>query len=396
MKKRIIYHIEYAKNWNIAWSWWEICMLENINFFISQWEKNIVLTTENWKKAFENWGLIESDLLEYKTIKTDDPRTHFKLLFNYLKRVFLAKKDIRSLVINDEDIIICHSDFFPNSIPLYFLSKKNKNANFFYYFHTKYPSIFKGFEWEFIWKYTIPKINMIYLKLSQIFYLNLIKKINSWLILVVNPCFESYISWFFKKSKVKYHFFKIFWWVKENVSIHNQKIYDLVWLGRFQKLKWIYELFEIVMLLKKEKNNIKIAVIWGGSPEVENNFIKKVNELNLQDNIIYKGFINWNEKFKILSQSKIFLMTSYFEGRPITIIEAMKIGLPVISYDLPVYWVYNKWIIKVPILDNKKITLEILNLLDNEKNMIALEKESLDFSSNYSWENTGKEIYNLF
>lgn len=396
MNHRVIYHIEYSKNWNIAWSWGEICMLENIKYFISKWEKNVILTTENWKKAFESWGLKESNLLEYKIIKTDDPRTHFKLLLNYIKRVFLAKKQIKELLINDNDILICHSDFFPNSIPLYFLSKNNKRAQFFYYFHTKYPSIFKWFEWEFIWKYTFPKVNMIYLKLSQILYLIIIKKINRWFVLVVNPCFKNYICDFLRKTNVKAHFFKIFWWVKEKVIFNDKKIYDLVWLWRFQKLKWIYEIFEIISLLKKEKSDIKIAVIWWWGDEVEKDFINKINESNLQDNIFYKWFINWAEKFKILSQSNIFLMTSYFEWRPITIIEAMKIWLPVVAYDLPVYWIYDKWIIKVPILNNNDMSFQILKLL-NDKHLLSEKSiEALDFSKNYSWENTWEEIYNLF
>jgi len=147
MEKRTIYHIEYAKNGDIAASWWEICMLENIKYFVSKWEKNIILTTQNGKKAFIKWWLVESELLAYHIIETKDPRTLVALLINYFSRVFLAKNAISKMNINDDDIIFCHSDFFPNSLPLYFLSKKNKNAKILFYFHMKYPSIFRWYEW---------------------------------------------------------------------------------------------------------------------------------------------------------------------------------------------------------------------------------------------------------
>lgn len=392
---RIIYHIEYAKNGDIAWSWWEICMLENIKYFLSKWERNIILTTNNGKKVFEKWWLLESELLQYNVIKTDDPRTYIKLLLNYFKRVFLAKKQINKIIINDNDIIYCHSDFFPNSIPMYFLSKKNNKSKLFFYFHMKYPSIFKWYIGEFIWKYSFPKLNMIYLKLNQLLYLKIIKKINRGTIISVNPYYWSYISKFFNNRKIKIYFLRIFWWINYKIIKNDKKVYDLAWLWRFHKQKWIDELFEIAKILKEQKENIKIVVIWWWWIDVENEFKENIKKYDLEGNILYEWFINWNKKFEILSQAKLFLMTSYFEWRPITIIEAMKLGLPVLSYDLPVYWVYDKWIIKVPLLDNQKIVEKIIKILDNEDFYKEKSNEALDFSKNYSWDETWREIYNL-
>lgn len=399
MNNRTIYHLEYAKNWDTAASGGEICMLENIKYFISRWEKNVLLTTEKWKKAFENWWLVESELMQYNTIDTEDPSSPVKLLLNYVKRVILVKKKLKNLVINNNDIIFCHSDFFPNSIPFYWLAKKNKSASLFAYLHMIYPSIWKWYEGEFIWKISCPTFWRIYLKLSQIFYLNLLKYINRTTALGVNPYYEIYLKDFFwsKFTNTRLYFLKIFGGVSiPTLENKNIKIYDAVWMGRFHVQKWIQELFDIVLRLKAVKDDAKIVIIGWWSKMVEDEFMENVKKFNLSNNIIYKWFLNGNERFEILSQAKVFLMTSYFEGRPIVMIEVMKLWLPIVAYNLPTYWVYDKWIIKVPLLDNERFSLEALSLLTDNNLYETLRQEALDFSQNYSWENTGKEIYNLF
>ena len=51
--------------------------------------------------------------------------------------------------------------------------------------------------------------------------------------------------------------------------------------------------------------------------------------------------------------------------------------------------------IKVPILDNQKFSEEVIKMLTDELIYEKYSKEALDFSSRYSWKNTGKEIYQL-
>lgn len=392
--ERIIYHIEYAKNWEVAASWWEICMLENIKYFISKEEKNILLTTEKWKKAFINWWLKESEFLKYDVIKTDDPSSMVRLLLNYFKRVFLAKRQIKKLKINDNDIIICHSDFFPNSLPLYFLSKNNK-SKIFYYFHMKYPSIFKWYEWEFIWKYSFPKLWMIYLKLSQLLYFFIMKKINRWIILSVNSFYQKYLIEKFKFFNIKTYTIKKYSGINiPNMSTNNKK-YDCLWIWRFHKQKWIKELISIVKIIKKRKNDIRVVVMWWWNKKIEKEFINDIHINWLEKNIIYKWFICWDEKYEYIAKSKIFLMTSYFESFGQVNLEAMKFWLPVVAYDLPVFSLFEKGMKKVKILNNKIFAEEVYKLL-NDINLYNNEsKNALNFSNKFSWDKTWDEIYNL-
>ena len=258
------------------------------------------------------------------------------------------------------------------------------------------PSIFKWYKWEFLWKFNFPNLAIIHYKLNQLLYIKIIQKINRWIVIWVNPFYKKYLSKFFNKTNIKLYFLKIFWGVNIDKNyINSEKKYDCVWMWRFHKQKWIDELFDIVKKLKEKKENIKILVIWWWSEEVEAEFKNKIKIYNLEKNIIYKWFISWEERFKLISQAKVFLMTSYFESYWLVNIEAMKYWLPVVAYNLPVFDVFRKWMVKVPILDNKAFVEKVLTLLEDEKYYEKTSKEALDFSNAYSWKKTWEEIYKL-
>ena len=53
----------------------------------------------------------------------------------------------------------------------------------------------------------------------------------------------------------------------------------------------------------------------------------------LQDVVLMKGFTNNVQE--VMTHSSIFAFTSLSEGMPMSLLEAMECGLPVVSYDCP-------------------------------------------------------------
>ena len=391
---RKIYHLEFAKT-GLWVSGWETCMVEIVRYFSSIGEKNVIFTTDNGRVVYEELWLLEWDNISYKIINSYDDEKKYHMFFAYLKRLPKIRTLLKTISFWKNDVVFCHSDFFPNTIPLFLIYLKYRFVDFVYLYHTKAPRLFYGFKWEFLNKLHVPSLSFIHYKLNQELYLFLINLINRWLIIWVNPYYQNFLN---KKLKttIQKHYLKIFGWVWDfSIDKNVCKIYDWAWMGRFQDLKWIEELFWIVSQLKKINNNIKILVIGGWTKESEFEFIKNIKRYWLEDNIDYKWFLKWKERFEELSQAKIFLMTSYFEWRPIVMLELLKLWIPIVAYDLPVYWVYNKGVKKVSILNNDQFSKEVCRLLENEALYNKLSIEAKDFSKEYSWENTGKEIYNL-
>lgn len=114
---------------------------------------------------------------------------------------------------------------------------------------------------------------------------------------------------------------------KFNVSDYKNK--TAIAVGRLDYQKGFDLLIEIWNGLD-HKNNGWTLEIYGDGPEY-NNLLNKINELDLNNAIhIYKPT---SEIYKKMSNSSLFLLTSRFEGLPMVLLEAMKIGLPVISFN---------------------------------------------------------------
>lgn len=106
--------------------------------------------------------------------------------------------------------------------------------------------------------------------------------------------------------------------VKENEKV---TILFMAWVTRN---KGIYELIEVVKMLKKDKLNFKV-IIAGKGDEFEK-INKEIKATNLTEFIELKGWVLGDQKLEILMESDIFVLPTYFEGYPNSLIEAMASG----------------------------------------------------------------------
>lgn len=111
----------------------------------------------------------------------------------------------------------------------------------------------------------------------------------------------------------------------------------IVFAGRLQKSKGIKLLIEVFLKLL-ESYNIKLLVIGASifSESKKTKFIKELENLvkNKKDKIIFTGYINNEEIHKYYSLANLCVLPSIeTEAFPITTIEALATGLPVIITD---------------------------------------------------------------
>ena len=110
--------------------------------------------------------------------------------------------------------------------------------------------------------------------------------------------------------------------------VRNNKNVIFLYLGLLSQNKGVWDLLKAAFELKKDKINFHIII--GGNGDVEK-LITTLNELNLNDYITYVGWVNGYEKNKLISTSNVFILPSYNEGVPISILEAMSYNLPIIT-----------------------------------------------------------------
>ena len=390
-----IYHVELAKT-GTSVSGGEVTMLNLIHFLIKQKKKNVLITTDNGRSVYEEMGLVENEFFEYVTINSY--HTEKKHLFiSYVKRLFLfnkIKKEIIRTIDREEDVLICHSDFFPNTIPSYILVKKFSKKTL-WFFQMQAPNIFRGFAGQFTDQFTFPSFSDIHYSLNQFIFFVLVKKIKGF-ILTVNPYYSKLLS----KKNADFYVIKKFGGTdipQETDGQQNlgKKEFDMVFLGRFHLQKGLLEIPSILEIVLQTIPTAKLAIIGDGDTKIKNKLMEAIQSKNLENNIKVFGSMVGKNKTQILNKSKIFVFPSYFESFGIVVLEAMAQGLPVVAYNLPVFQVFKAGMIKVPILNNELFSSEIIKLLNDGSHYNKMSVSAKSFASTFSWEKTGEEIISI-
>lgn len=104
---------------------------------------------------------------------------------------------------------------------------------------------------------------------------------------------------------------------------------NFLFLGRIEKKKGIYDIIKVITK-NKDYFSDKIKLYVGGEGEVDN--LKNIIETNQLGGIVeYLGWIQDEQKDSFLSKTDVYILPSYIEGMPISILEAMSFRLPIIS-----------------------------------------------------------------
>ncbi|QGG58969.1 glycosyltransferase [Loigolactobacillus bifermentans] len=90
----------------------------------------------------------------------------------------------------------------------------------------------------------------------------------------------------------------------------------------------------LIEVAKGLPSDWEIHIAGSGSYENETKFKEMINENKLNDKVIWRTAIDGTELDKFYAEGSLFLMTSKFEGFPLTIGEAMSHGLPIIAFDI--------------------------------------------------------------
>ena len=94
----------------------------------------------------------------------------------------------------------------------------------------------------------------------------------------------------------------------------------LLFLGRIGQRKGIYDLIDVVEMLVNDFPNLKLYI--GGDGEVEK--LKQIiREKGLEQNVIYVGWISGKQKERLLTECSFYILPSYNEGMPMSVLEAM-------------------------------------------------------------------------
>lgn len=116
---------------------------------------------------------------------------------------------------------------------------------------------------------------------------------------------------------------------------------DALFIGRINEAKGIYDILEVVGVVRKRHPDFLLAIMGRGDERTEAAFQDRVREKGLEKNIRFFGYRTGQEKYDIIKSSKIFLFLSETESLPIAPLEAVCSGLKTFVYDLDAYDMYE-------------------------------------------------------
>lgn len=169
---------------------------------------------------------------------------------------------------------------------------------------------------------------------------------------------------------------------------------DIVHVGRLTALKNHRLMIDVIKDISETIPNIKMHFY--GAGEEKDALIEYTKNCNATENIIFEGLSdNVSEE---LCKADIFLLPSAYEGLPMSLVEAMAAGLPVIASNVGgipdvVTDGLNGCIIE-PDFESLKVAL--INLISNKTERERLGRNALERAFDFSSEKMAKEYLSLY
>lgn len=110
----------------------------------------------------------------------------------------------------------------------------------------------------------------------------------------------------------------------------EEKIYDMIFVGRLTYQKNLMMLIDTVELLERDCPRIKVCIV--GDGDQRRKLIERVMAKGLQNCFDFVGKEDDRKKvYSLMKRSRIFIFTSILEGLPLTAVEANACGIPIVS-----------------------------------------------------------------
>ena len=111
------------------------------------------------------------------------------------------------------------------------------------------------------------------------------------------------------------------------IGVYKTKSLKFVHVGRFMKVKNHENLVKAFIRARKDNPQIELELY--GEGELKGYIEEIVRSAQAEDYIYFKGITD--NIFKTMNSADVFILPSFYEGMPMTLIEAMGTGLPIIT-----------------------------------------------------------------
>lgn len=173
---------------------------------------------------------------------------------------------------------------------------------------------------------------------------------------------------------------------------------SIVSAGRLHSVKNFETLIDVFALVKNKIQNANLTIIGGG--EEYDKLNAKIRNMGIEESAKITGMVSSEEVMKHMLSADLYVMTSHTECFPMVLLEASSVGLPLISFDVPVG---PRSIIKdgengylVEYQNKEQMAEKIVELFTNRENLKRFGQNGKDSSNQYLAENVMNKWFSIF
>jgi glycosyltransferase involved in cell wall biosynthesis len=174
---------------------------------------------------------------------------------------------------------------------------------------------------------------------------------------------------------------------REFLNVNNQEGDYILFLSRIDSYqKGLDILTDAFRFVAEKFDNLRLVL---AGYEVDN-VAKLINRLpwKLRDRVTYAGFVSGEEKLRLLSEAKVFVLPSRIEAHPISVIEALACSRAVLVSDIPElrYIGENKIGVTFKSSSSQDLAEKLCILLENRDLRHSLGANGRKFAAHLLWD----------
>ena len=180
----------------------------------------------------------------------------------------------------------------------------------------------------------------------------------------------------------------------ENIIFTDSYVYTtksefrpkIFWMRAFHPIYNPLMMVEVIRILKLEYPEIE-CIMGGTKNKYMNTVLDKIKEYGLENNIKLPGFVNIDDKNKYANQCDIYACTNIIDNAPVTFLEMMALGLPIVSANVGgvSYLVKdNETALLVPTNDANMMAIKIKELISNPSLGVNLRNNGIELLKKFS------------
>lgn len=168
-------------------------------------------------------------------------------------------------------------------------------------------------------------------------------------------------------------------------GVHEKRV---VFVGRLSRTKNIEMLLRAWSSIHAAFPLARLNVVGGGEAKYLSDLRALSKQLGVEQSVTYAGRASDSEKWEYLRSADVFAFPSVEEGFGIAVVEAMMLGIPCVTFDLPIFReLFPVGRLAAPIGDVAAFGRRLAALLEDRELRDRIGHAGLKLSELYTWDN---------